>query len=428
VVLAGGTVWTGTGERWTPGWVRWADGRLVDLGPGEPTLREGETVLDVTGRHVTPGIIDTHSHLGVYPSPGYRPHSDGNEATAPITAQVRAMDSVWPQDPGFERALAGGVTSMLILPGSANLIGGRGFTVKLHRGARSARDMHFPGAPETLKMACGENPKRVYGDRGGPSTRMGGMSVVRQAFVDARRALDDRARWRQAHDAWCAQGGPAASRPAEPPRSLLQETLMGVMEGSILPQIHCYRADEMLQQIELADEFGYRIRSFHHAVEAYKIRDVLAQREISVSTWADWWGFKLEAYDAIMENAGLLHERGARAVIHSDSPIGIQRLNQEASKAMWTAAHAGVEVDEEAALQWITANAAWTLGIEHLTGTLQPGLAADVVVWSHHPLSVYAQADLVWVDGALEWDRSNPPPSWSDFEAGQWPMETGVWR
>ena len=181
----------------------------------------------------------------------------------------------------------------------------------------------------------------------------------------------------------------------------------------------------MLQVLQLADEFGFRIRSFHQAVEAYKIRDVLAEWEVSVSTWADWWGFKLEAHDAIVENLGLLDEAGARAIVHSDSAIGMQRLNQEAAKAYYAARQGGVDVTEEEALRWITMNPAWALGIDQETGSIEAGKMADIVVWSAHPFSVYAQAELVFVDGVLEYDRAAPTP-WSDFEVYQLPGQEGA--
>ena len=421
-LIVGGTVFTATGEIYTPGYVMFEDGRIVDVGPGEPE-DPGEAIrVDATGNYVTPGIIDTHSHLGVYPTPYVQAHSDGNEATSPMTPQVEAVHSVWPQDPGFERALAGGVTSLQILPGSANLIGGRGFTMKLHRGARNAEDLRFPGAPETLKMACGENPKRVYGGRGSmPSTRMGSVATVRQAWVDAVQYAESWSDYEESLAEWCEGGAPDDEEPDEPAISLANETLAGVLSGDILPQIHCYRADEMLTQIQIADEFGFSIRSFHHAVEAYKIRDTLAEYSIAVSTWADWWGFKIEAYDAVIENAALVHEAGAPAVIHSDSAIGIQRLNQEAAKAYFAGVAAGIELDENDVIRWITYNPAWALGIEDQTGSLEPGLMADVVIWNAHPLSVYARPVMVWVDGQKEYDAGADATRWSDFEIGLWP-------
>jgi imidazolonepropionase-like amidohydrolase len=190
------------------------------------------------------------------------------------------------------------------------------------------------------------------------------------------------------------------------------------MRRDILVQWHCYEADDMLSALAIADEFGFRIRAFHHALEAYKIRDVLARRGIAIATWHDWWGFKMEAYDGIPENLALLTEAGVRAAVHSDSPLAIQILNQAASKALAAGRAAGVDLDEDHALRWLTANAAWVLGIEHEVGTLEPGKRADVVVWSESPFSTYAHAQSVYIDGRLVFDISRDAPPWSDFELG----------
>ncbi len=404
-VLTGATVFTGE-RTLSPGWVAVADGRIRGVGEGAPPA--GLRAVDVAGAWVTAGLIDTHSHLGVYPSPSSPAHQDGNEATAPTTPGVWAEHSVWPQDPGFQRAIAGGVTALQVLPGSANLIGGRGVVLRPIP-ARGSRAMRFPGAPETMKMACGENPKRVYGGHGqAPSTRMGNLRGHREAFLGARKLAD----------AWNKLEEAGKKKPDAPERDLDDETLVGVLEGEILVQVHCYRADDMISIMQLADEVGFEIRSFHHAVEAYKIRDLLAERGIAVSTWADWWGFKLEAYDAIRENLGLVDEAGGRAVVHSDSAEGIQRLNQEAGKALAASRASGVDVDAEDALRWITVNPAWVLGIDDQVGSLTEGKRADLVVWSAHPLSVYAKARWVFIDGVLRWDDARPAV-WSDFELGQ---------
>ena len=422
-VLRAATVWTATGDRIQDGYVVLQEGKITAVGQGASPEVDGAVVLDLQGRHITPGLIDTHSHLGVYPSPGARAHGDGNEMTAPTTPGVWAEHSVWPQDPGFQRAIAGGVTTMQILPGSANLIGGRGVVVR-SLPARGSRAMRFPGAPETIKMACGENPKRVYGERGGPGTRMGNLRGQREAFLKAvayaekwerhdRRSDNDDGKKRRSRGRDGGDGGGAA-----PDRDLDMDTLAGVLRGDILPHVHCYRADDMLSMLQLADEFGFSIRSFHHATEAYKIRDILAEREVAASVWADWWGFKLEAYDAVPAGAAMVHDAGARTVIHSDSGIGIQRLNQEAAKALRAGRELGLELQDEDAIVWITANPAWALGIDEQTGSLQPGKRADVVVWDGPPLSVYSSVDQVYVDGVLRYDRSRSP-TWSDFEIGQ---------
>jgi imidazolonepropionase-like amidohydrolase len=347
----------------------------------------------------------------------------------PVTANVRAADGFWPQDPALPRALAAGVTTVMVLPGSANLVGGQGVSLKLSPG-RGVEEMRFPGAPPVLKLACGENPKRVYGERKmAPTTRMGNVAGYREAF---QAALDYGAKftdWQAKQQSWhrksrqdaSTQAGkaPLEPPPSMPPRDFGLETMLGALQGRVLVQMHCYRADEMLGMLELAREFGFRVRAFHHAVEAYKIRDVLAARGVGVATWADWWGFKLEAYDAIRENLALLAESGVRATLHSDSSSLVQQLNQEAAKSLSAGRRAGVQVDRNAALAWITSNAAWTLGIEQHTGSLEPGKMADVVVWSGDPFSVYSRVSSVYVDGRLSYERAQVPVRPTDFELGQ---------
>ncbi len=412
VAIVGATVMTAAGDVHAPGHVLVRDGRIEAVGAGDPPSVDGYTLVDATGSFVTPGLIDTHSHLGVYPMPHGRAHGDGNEATAPVTAGVWAEHSFWPQDPGIQRAVAGGVTTMQVLPGSANLVGGRGVTLHLvpHRGSRA---MRFPGAPETVKMACGENPKRVYGGKNtSPSTRMGNLRDTRTAWTAA---VHYQAAWQDYADKR-HRGDEDAQAPK---RDLDLETLVGVLEGRILPQIHCYRADDMLSLIQVSHEFDFQIRSFHHALEAYKIRDVLAAETIAINTWADWWGFKLEAYDGIPYNLALVETAGGIAVLHTDSSEGIQRMNQEAAKAWRSGQEAGLAVTEDAALAWITANPAWVLGIDDQVGTLETGKRADLVVWDGHPFSVYSRAQQVFIDGLLVHDANTAVPPWSDYELGQ---------
>jgi imidazolonepropionase-like amidohydrolase len=392
VLIRNATVMTATGPEIDGASILFHDGRIVEIGRGL-TAPADAIVIDGTGKYVTPGIIDTHTHLGVYPAPGTAGVSDGNEATNPVTAEVWAEHSFWPQDPQIPLAIAGGVTVVQALPGSANLIGGRSATLRLVP-ARTVQEMKFPGAPYGLKIACGENPKRVYASRG-PSTRMGNMAGYRNAFIEA-------ARYRRDWESHRRDGSGS-----EPNRNLRMETLAGVLAGEILVHNHCYRADEMAQMLDLAREFGFGIRSFHHAVEAYKVADLLARDSVAASVWSDWWGFKMEALDGIPENAALVAQAGARSIIHSDSPDGIQRLNQEAAKAMYAGQRAGIEVDRVDALRWITINAAWALGIDSLTGSLQPGKQADVVLWSGDPFSVYSSAEKVWNEGWLVFDRTD---------------------
>ncbi|HET6761764.1 MAG TPA: amidohydrolase [Gemmatimonadaceae bacterium] len=362
-------------------------------------------VIDGAGKYVTPGIIDDHSHLGVYAAPGGNALSDGNEATSPSTPHVWAEHSVWPQDPQFPRVLAGGVTTIQVLPGSANLIGGRSVVLKVVPG-RTVQSMKFPGAKYGLKMACGENPKRAHANRG-VSTRMGNVAGYRSAWINAEAY---RRRW----DKWNSE------RKGDPPqRELGNETLAEVLRGNILIHNHCYRADEMAQMIDIAKEFGYKIRSFHHGVEAYKLADVLAREGISGSLWADWGSFKLEALDAVKANLALVDRAGARAIVHSDDPSGSQRLNQEAAKAMAAGAEIGIPVSDDQAIKWLTINPAWALGLDDRIGSLEVGKNADVVLWSANPFSVYAKPERVWVDGAMLFDRSDVAQQWrTDFELG----------
>lgn len=407
VLIRNATIMTATGAEIANGSILFRDGRIVALGP-EVAAPADAVVVDGTAKYVTPGLIDTHSHLGVYAAPGTFAESDGNEATNPVTAEVWAEHSFWPQDPQIPLAIAGGVTTIQALPGSANLIGGRSAVLKLVP-ARTVQEMKFPGAPYGLKMACGENPKRVYQQRG-PSTRMGNVAGYRAAFSEAEN-------YRQKWDKWHRDR--QGERPA---RNLRHETLAEVLRGTVYVQNHCYRADEMVQMLDLAREFGFKIRSFHHAVEAYKIADYLAREGVAVSIWADWWGFKEEAMDGIHENAALVQQAGGRPVIHSDSPSGIQRLNQEAAKALYYGQRAGIPVTRDQALHWITANPAWVLGIDSVVGTLEPGKMADVVLWSADLFSVYAKALQVYNDGWLVYDRDDPGrrPR-TDFELDQVP-------
>lgn len=464
VLIRGAKFLIGDGRVIDGGHLLLDEGRIRAVGTGAGDAPAGAEIVDAKGKFVTPGLIDTHSHLGVYPVPEADAHSDGNEATAAVTAQVWSLDSFWPQDPGIERAVAGGVTTIQVLPGSANLIGGRAVTLKL-RPATTGREMRLSGAPHGLKMACGENPKRVYGERKQlPSTRMGNLAAQRAAFHEARRLIDEWKTWREAEgkrmndfakaraevaaerrerelrakwcegarnatekrtcDAWRRAWAereledPKIEEPKLPPaRNLSAETLAAALEGRILVHVHCYRADDMSSMLALADEVGMKVRSFHHALEAYKLKTELSSRGIAISTWADWWGFKLEAYDGIPENIALIEAAGGRPVVHSDSAEGIQRLNQEAAKALWAGRHSGLSIEPARAIRWVTLNPAWALGIDDRVGTLETGKDADVVVWSGDPLSVYSRAERVYIDGVLRHEHGKPAPRWSDFEA-----------
>jgi imidazolonepropionase-like amidohydrolase len=404
-VIRNVTIMTAAGPSIANGSILMQGSKIVAVGATVNAPADA-VVIDGAGKYVTPGIIDVHSHLGVYSAPGVSSLSDGNEATDPVTAHVWAEHSVWPQDPQFPRNLAGGVTTLQVLPGSANLIGGRSVVLKVVP-SRSVQGMKFPGAKYGLKMACGENPKRVYASRG-PSTRMANVAGYRAAWIGAEQ-------YRRKWDAWLA-----GDRKGEPPsRELENETLAEVLRGNIFIQNHCYRADEMMQMIDIAKEFGYTIRSFHHGVEAYKVADVLAREGISASLWADWGGFKMEALDAVRANLAIVQAAGGRAVVHSDDPSGSQRLNQEAAKAIAAGRAAGINVTEDEAIKWLTINAAWTIGLDDRIGSLVAGKNADVVLWSGNPFSVYSRAEKVWVDGAMMFDRLDTTNRWrTDFELG----------
>ena len=413
-LIRNATVLTGTGTRLDNSDVLIVEGRISAVG-SHLTAPANATVVDGSGRWVTPGIIDIHSHLGVYPTPQVDANSDGNEATSPSTANVWSEHSVDPQDPGFRTALIGGVTTLQILPGSANLIGGRSVVLK-NVPSVTYQGMKFPGAAQGLKMACGENPKRVYGadKKVFPSTRMGNMAGYRAQWAEAQEYLRDQ----QEYQKKLAAG----AKDAKPPkRDLRLDTLAAALRGDIIVHMHCYRADEMAAVIDMSKEFGYHVAAFHHAAEAYKISDLLAQQGVCAAMWADWWGFKMESYDGIPENMALVDAApGGCAIIHSDSEEGIQRLNQEVAKAMTYGERAGLSIPPERAVRWMTANPAKSLGLSDRIGTLEPGKMADVVVWNGTPFSVYALADLVFIDGAVRYDRAHPERTpESDFLLGQ---------
>jgi len=418
VLIAGATILTGAGEQIDDGSILMQDGKIMAVGAaGNVETPDGARVIDAEGKWVTPGIIDVHAHLGNDPAPANPSTRDVGEWGSPNTAQSWVEHGVWPQDAAFARALAGGLTSMQVLPGSGNLFSGRSVILK-NVPERTVQGMKFPDAPYGIKMACGENPRSMFGSKGGPSTRMGNMSGYREAWIEAERYKKSWEDYWQAFEEWT---GKDEDKPEAPDRDLKVETLAGVLSGDINVSMHCYRADEMVFVIDMAKEFGYQVNAFHHAVEAYKVADYLAENGICAAVWADWWGFKMEAYDGVLENAALVHAQpGSCAIIHSDSETGIQRLNQEAAKAMDAGQRIGLDIQPKDAIAWITANAAKSIGILDQTGTLETGKMADVVIWSGNPFSVYTKAELVFIDGALIYDRSDPERSPRvDFEIGQ---------
>ena len=399
-VIRRARVLTGSGEDISSGDIWISNNKIKEVGVNLD-VPKGTSEIFAEGKWVTPGIIDVHSHMGVYPSPNLKGNSDGNEATHPVTPHVWAEHSVWTQDPQMPLALKGGITTFHVLPGSANLFGGRGVTLK-NIWSSTVQGMKFPNAPYTLKMACGENPKRVYGRRKNsePSTRMGNVAGYRKAWIEAQHY----------------------SKNSNLKRDLKLETLSGVLNGEILVQNHCYRAEEMAVMLDIAKEFNYKVTAFHHAIEAYKVADLLAANNVCAAMWADWWGFKNEAFDMVWENVAIVdraNKNNGCAIVHSDSPIGVQRLNQEASKARAAGLRAGMDIPRAKAIEWITKNPAKALGIIDKVGTLEKGKMADIVVWDRDPFSTYSKTEKVFIDGVLVYnsvDLSTPKPT--DFELG----------
>jgi imidazolonepropionase-like amidohydrolase len=356
-------------------------------------------VIDAGGKYLTPGIVDSHSHIAL--------DSDVNEATSPITPHMLMKDAFDYQDKAIYRALAGGVTTSLLLHGSANMIGGQAIVIK-HKYGAGRDEMLFPNAPGSIKFASGENPKRVYGGREQlPSTRMGNFEVQREALVQAQDYMRE---W-DVYNEKVKRGDKDA---AAPKHDLKLEALANVLRGKLMVQIHCYRADEMLTEIAMAREFDYKIRGFHHALEAYKVADKIAAENIGIATFSDWWGYKQEAWDAIPWNAVIAMRKGVRVAIKSDSEDYTRRLNQEAAKTM---RYGGAT--EEEALKMITLNAAWIVGVDHRVGSIDVGKDADLVIWDGYPLSSYGVPEKVLIDGEVYFDRSQAGLGTTHYKEGQ---------
>ena len=374
------------------------DGKIAAVGK-DVTAAPGALVIDAGGKYLTPGIIDSHSHIAL--------DDDVNEATSPVTPQMMMMDAFDYQDKAIYRGLAGGVTTSLLLHGSANMIGGQAIVIK-HKYGASRDAMLFPGAPRSIKFASGENPKRVYGGRDQlPSTRMGNFAVQREALVQAQEYKRD---WDD-YDTKVKKGDKDAKAPK---RDLKLEALADVLRGKLLVQIHCYRADELLTEMAMAKEFGYKVRAFHHALEAYKVADKIAAEGVGIATFSDWWGYKQEAWDAIPWNAVMSMRKGVRVSIKSDSDDFARRLNQEAAKTI----HYGGATEEEA-LRMITLNAAWIIGVDDHVGSIDVGKDADLVIWDGYPLSSYGVPEKVLIDGDVYFDRSLPGFGMPHYREGQ---------
>ena len=374
------------------------DGKIAAVGENV-SAPAGVAVVDAGGKFVTPGIIDSHSHIAL--------DDDVNEATSPITPHMTMMDAFDYQDKAIYRGLAGGVTTSLLLHGSANMIGGQAVVIK-HKYGLGRDAMLFPGAPRSIKFASGENPKRVYGSRDQlPSTRMGNFAVQREALVQAQDYMKE---WDN-YEAKVKKGDKDATQPKH---DLKLEALADVLRGKLMVQIHCYRADEFLNEIAMAKEFGYKIRAFHHALEAYKVPEKIAAENIAIATFADWWGYKEEAWDAIPWNAVISMRKGVRVAIKSDSDDFARRLNQEAGKTM---RYGGATEDE--ALKMITLNAAWIVGVDDRVGSIDVGKDADLVIWDGYPLSSFAVPNKVFIDGGVYFDRALPGFGMPQYQEGQ---------
>jgi imidazolonepropionase-like amidohydrolase len=392
LVIKSGTIMTGTNGVLCPGSMLIKDGKITEIGK-LVTTPKGAKIINAEGKYIIPGIVDPHSHIGVWAWPVVEPNFDGNEAIDPVTPQVRAIDSINFKDPAIERAIAAGVTTIHILPGSSNIIGGESVTIKL-RPANTLDDFLFKGAQRGLKMAIGENPKRIYGNRGiMPSTRMGNAFVMRNAFLQAKEYMK---KW----EAFEKQK--TENREAKPPaRDLKMETLVKALQGELLIHVHCYKADGILTLFRIANEFGFKIRSFEHCPEAYKVPEIIKKHNTGVITFSDDYGFAMEAWNAIPYNAAILYRKGVIVSLHSDSANLMQRLNQEAAKCI---KYGGLS--EREALKLITINAAWMLGVEDRVGSLEVGKDADISIFNGNPFSVYSLCITTIIDGKIVYERT----------------------
>jgi len=358
------------------------DGKIAEVGitVNAPT---DATVIDAAGRYVTPGIIDPHSHIAI---------SGGvNEGTLAVTSMTAIEDVLDPTDISIYRELAGGVTTTLTLHGSANPIGGTSATIKLRWG-KDAKGLLFQGAKPGLKFALGENVKRGGTTGRYPASRMGTEDVIRTAFIEAREYMR---RW----DDYRKRSA-AGDKTAIPPRKdLTLEPLAEVLRGERLTYVHGYRADEMMTVLRMADEFGFKVNSFEHALEGYKIAKEMAAHGAVGSTFADSWAYKAEAWDAIPYNAAIMTRKGVLSTLNSDSAERARHMNQEAARAM---KYGGL--NEQEALALITINPAKELKIDNRVGSIDPGKDADLVIWNRHPLSIYAVAQKTIIDGQVYFD------------------------
>jgi imidazolonepropionase-like amidohydrolase len=392
VAITGGTVLTvGPQGEIANGTVLIRDGKVVAVGR-DLAVPQGAVVIDARGRYVMPGIIDTHSHTAV--------EGSVNECTDVITAETRVRDVIDHRDVSIYRQLAGGVTTINVLHGSCNAIGGQNAVLKLRWGKRP-EELVFQEAPRGIKFALGENVKRanfrVPGERRYPGTRMGVEVVLREGFLRARAYKKEWAEYEAKLKGLSAK----AEKPVPPRRDLRTETLADILDGKILVHSHGYRADEMLMLMNVADEFGFKVRTFQHGLEAYKIASEIKSHGAGVGTFIDWWAYKIEAMGASPYNPAILASKGVRVSLNSDSDELARRLYWDAAKAV---KYGGVS--EAEALRMITLNPAWQLGVDRHVGSIEAGKQADIGIWSAHPLSPRARCETTLVDGQVYFDRA----------------------
>lgn len=367
------------------------NGKIANIGKNLSAPAGGRTI-DASGQYVMPGILDAHSHIAL---------SSINEATSPVTAEVWTGDAINPLDVSIYRALAGGVTTIHAMHGSANAIGGQNETMKLRYGTTNPDDLRFEGAPRTIKFALGENPTRVHGRGNGvnPSSRMGMEHVFRKSFSEA---LVYEEEWKAYKKATSGKAKKGAQPPVPPKYDIRLETLVDILNGEILIHCHSYRADEILMLMRVATDFGITNLTFQHGNEAFKVAPELAEFGANASVFADWWAYKFEVYYSTAYNAAILTRNGVRTSINSDSGDLIRHLYHQAGK---TQHYGGLSDDEALAL--ITINPAHQLGIGDRVGSLEVGKDGDVAIFNNHPLSVYAVAQYTIVDGIVKFDISS---------------------
>jgi imidazolonepropionase-like amidohydrolase len=413
IALVNATILTAAGPRIERGRVIIRANKIAAIGP-DVAIPDGARVIDAAGKWITPGIIDGHSHVGSVSIP-YETLEDGlNELTDPNTAQIYIENALWAQSPEFPRARAAGVTTVLVLPGSGNIFGGHTVVLK-DVPAVTVEGMKFPGAPYSIKMACGENPTRAYGPKGhAPMTRAGLYALIRAAFTSA---TEYSRQWDEYREKL------SRGEKADPPKRDLQlEALAGILKGEIRIQMHCYRSDDMADMLDISHEFKFKVAAFHHATEAFKIIPLLKENGVCVLTWGgpDWGGFKMEALDHTALEAAMIERAGGCAALVSDSLPTEQHLNLDAARSMLAGNRAGLGITFEEAIRWITLNPAKAIGIDSQTGSLEVGKMADLVIWNRDPFSVYAYPERVLIDGVEVYRRGAPAYSRpSDFELGQ---------